>query len=1067
MWIVRLALRRPLTFIVAALLILLAAPFVLRKTPVDVFPSVDIPVVSVVMSYNGLSAREMSDRIMLPLERGLTNAVSDIDRIESQTLAGLGLVKVFFQPQVNVAEAIAQLVASTQSSLRQLPPGATPPIILKYSAANVPILQLGLSSPTLSEQELNDQAFNTLRPKIITVPGTAVTAPYGGKFRQVSVDLDGPALRARGLTPLDVVQALSLQNLALPTGSVRIGETEFNVALNGAPRSLEQLGDIPVKAVGGQAIHLRDVAQVRDGFQTPQTLVRHDGERALLMTVLRNGSGSTLDILRELKALLPGAARLLPEDVRITPLLDQSLFVATAIEGVLHEAAIAAGLTAGLILLFLGNWRSTAIVAASIPLSILCALIGLHLVGETINLMTLGGLALAVGILVDDATVTVETIERHHRLGKPLAQAILDGADEIAVPTFVATCCICIVFLPMLLLDGVARFLFVPLALAVVFAMASSWVLSRTLVPTLLLLGTPDGPARHAQANRPPGPLRRAQQRFERGFERLQAGHAALLAALLPIRGRVVLGLLLFWLASLGLFASLGRDFFPEVDAGQLKLHLRAPPGTRLEAMPALVDRVEADIRRLIPATELDTVIDIVGGPYTPINTLFNNNGTVDAADAEILISLRPGHAPSAQYRERLREVLPAAHPGVEFYFQAADMVSQILGFGLPAPISLQIHGPRMAENLVLAGELLNQVRQVPGVVDAHLYQRFGKPSIELEMDRDRLQQLGLSARDVAQNTLVALSSSFQTAPTFWLNPRNHTVYNVAVQTPTHTLDSLEAVGDIPVGSVAGEGGATPQLLGSLVQARAGQQPAVVTRQNFQPALDLMLNVEGRDLGRTLDAIRPLVDALRERLPRGSEIALRGQALTMERSYRGLALGLGVAIVLVYLLIVVNFQSWRDAAVVLGALPAAAAGIAWMLVLTGTPLSVPALTGALMTVGVATANSILVVSQTRRLRAAGHGVEAAAIAAGTTRLRPVLMTALAMVVGMLPMALGLGAGSAQNAPLGRAVIGGLLFATVATLIFVPLLDASRRSRHAAPSPSPSLPPLAEPRARPT
>ena len=1049
MWIVQLALRRPYTFIVAALLIVLVTPFVLRSTPVDVFPEVDIPVVSIVMSYNGLSAREMSERIILPIERGLTNAVSDIEHVESQTLAGLGVIKVFFQPHVDGADAMAQLVSATQSSLRSLPPGTTPPTILKYSASNLPILQLGLSSPTLTEQELNDQAFNTLRPKIITVPGTAVTAPYGGKFRQVSVDLDGPALVARGLTPVDVVNALGAQNLALPTGTAKIGESEVNIALNGSPRTLAQLADIPVKSVGGTPIYLRDVANVRDGFQPQLTLVRNDGNRGLLMTVLKNGGASTLQIIRDIEALLPDAAKLLPEDITITPLLDQSVFVEAAVSGVVHEALIAATLTATLILLFLGNWRSTAIVAASIPLSILVSLIALHLIGQTINIMTLGGLALAVGILVDDATVTIENIERHLHLGKDPRSAILDGAAEIAVPTFVATACICIVFLPMFLLEGVARFLFVPLAQAVVFAMAASWVLSRTLVPTLVMYLTRSPPP-HGAAAGAPGPLRRVHLAFDRRFERLRAGYALALEALLARQGRVALLLLAFWGGSLGLYAAIGQDFFPGVDAGQLRLHVRAPAGTRLEAMPKVIDAVEADIRRVIPADQLATVLDIVGGPYTPINTLFNNNGTIDSADAEILVSLKPGHAPTAAHMRTLRRELPRAHPGVEFYFQSADMVSQTLNFGLAAPIDIQFVGNRVEENLALATELVNRIRAVPGAVDAYLYQRFNKPAIELEMDRDRLQQLGLTARDVAQNVLVSLSSSFQTAPTYWLNPQNGTVYNVAVQTRQHEIDSLEAVGNIPVGTLgAGAAGQTPQLLGSLVQAKPAKQQAVVSRHNFQQVIDVYVSVDGRDLGSTYAEIAPLIEAARAKLPRGSEIQVRGQVKTMESAYRSLALGLGVAVVLVYLLIVVNFQSWTDAAIIVTALPAALAGIAWMLFLTGTPLSVPALTGAIMTVGVATANSILVVSSARARLADGLLPWQAALDAGSTRLRPVLMTALAMIIGMLPMALGWGEGSEQNAPLGRAVIGGLLFATASTLLFVPLVYAAVHGRRGA------------------
>jgi len=1064
MWIVNIALRRPYTFIVAALLILLASPFVLRKAPVDVLPEIDIPVVGILLSYNGLTASEMANRITTPMERNLANAVSDMEHVESQSMAGLAVIKVFFQPNTDMATAISQLVASTQSSLRSLPPGATPPTIVKYSASNLPILQLGLSSPSLSDQELNDQVFNGLRPKIVNIPGVAVTFPYGGKSRQVSVDLDGPALIARGLTPVDVVNALNVQNLTLPTGTAKIGSSERNVAINGSPPTMAALGDIPIRSVNGSTVYIRDVANVRDGYQPQTNIVRRDGEHGLLMTVLKNGGASTLDILKTVGEVLPKAALTMPPDIKITPLADQSVFVRAAVNGVVHEALIAALLTATLILLFLGNWRSTAIIAVSIPLSILSSIIVLHLIGQTINIMTLGGLALAVGILVDDATVTIENIERHLHLGKNPHQAILDGAAEIAVPALVSTLCICIVFVPMFLLTGVARYLFVPLAEAVVFAMLASYVLSRTLVPTLAMylfrhqarVGTVD--ASKAKPGRIIGSLHAIHKTFDSGFERFRVQYTGVLAALLNRKKPFAIGFLAFCLASGGLFFVIGQDFFPTVDAGQIRLHVRAPVGTRLEEMPNLADRIATVIRKHIPKSELASIVDIVGGPYTPYNTIYNNNGTFDSSDTEVMVSLNKGHAPTQDYIRALRADLPRQFPGIEFYFQSADMVSQTLNFGLPAPIDIQFSGNPVEQNLIVASELLNDIRHVSGAVDSYIYQRFNRPTISLEMDRSRLLQTGLVARDVAQNALISLSSSFQTTPTYWLNPNNGNVYNVAVQTRQSDIDSMSALLSIPINAAAtGSTVKEPQLLGDVVQVRASSQQGVVSHFNNANVIDVYTAVDGRDLGGTFADIEPLIEKARAKLPRGSDVTVRGQVQTMRDSFNGLAVGLAVAIVLVYLLIVVNFQSWLDALIIITALPAALAGILWMLFLTGTTLSVPALTGAIMTVGVATANSILVVSFARQRLSAGVPAITAALEAGSTRLRPVLMTALAMVIGMVPMALGLGEGGEQNAPLGRAVIGGLLLATVSTLIFVPLVFAGLHRRQAAPAPHASLP----------
>ena len=1067
MWIVQIALRRPYTFIVAALLILLATPFVLRQTPVDVFPEINIPVVAILVSYNGLTAEEMTNRITTPIERNLANSVSDMAHTESQTLGGIAIIKVFFQPQVDQAAAIAQVVASTQASLRSLPTGTQPPTIIKYSATDLPILQLGFSSPTRSVQDLNEQAFNVLRTKLITIPGTAVTAPYGGRSRQVSIDINGPALASRGLSAIDVVNALQVQNLLLPSGTAKIGGQEIAIALNGSPATIAELGDIPITTVNGATVYVRDVAQVRDGAQVQTNIVRRDGERGLLMTVLKNGGASTLDIIDAIKAELPKALLALPEDITVTPLADQSVFVSAAIKSVVHEALIAGALTAALLLLFLGNWRSTAIIAVSIPLSILCSLIALHLIGQSINIMTLGGLALAVGILVDDATVEIENVERHLHLGKTPHQAILDGAAEIATPALVATACICIAFVPLFFLPGVAGKLFMPLAQAVVFAMAASYILSRTLVPTLVMY-LMRHQARHAgEGRRAPGYFRRIHLAFDAWFERFRHAYAVVLAALLQRKALFGSGFLAFALLSGGLYAALGRDFFPTVDAGQIRLHVRAPAGASLDEMPPFVDKIERRIREVVGADEVASIVDIVGGPYSSYNTVYNNNGTIDSSDVEIMVALKPGHQPTQGHIRTLRETLARDFPGNEFYFQSADMVSQTLNFGLSAPIDIQIQGTKTAENLAVATTLLNQIRQVPGAVDTVLYQRFNRRALQLDMDRSRLAQTGLVARDVAQNVMVSLSSSFQTSPTYWMNPANGSVYNVAVQVPQYDIDSLGAMLSLPVNAPSSNGQPRePQLLGNVVSVKSASQQANVSHYNIAPVIDLYASVDGRDLASTYADIEKLIVKAREKLPRGSEITVRGQIETLRTAFSSLIWGLALAIVLVYLLLVVNFQSWLDALIIVSSLPAALAGIAWMLYLTGTPLSVPALTGAIMTVGVATANSILVVSFARQRLSEGVPALTAALEAGSTRLRPVLMTALAMIIGMIPMAIGLGEGGEQNAPLGRAVIGGLLAATLSTLVFVPLVFAGVHHRLSArvrlPGAAPAVP--AEPAA---
>ena len=1046
MSMVQLALRRPYTFIVMALLIVLATPVALLGMATDIFPEINIPVVSIIWNYGGLSAQEMGQRVAGQSERGLTTTVSDIEHIESQSLASVSIIKVFFQPTANIQTAIAQVEAAMQTQVRQLPPGITPPLVIKYSASSIPVVQLALSSPTLPEQAVFDAAINVLRPQLITIPGAAVPFPFGGKNRLISVDLDTAALQARGLAPVDVVNAINLQNLILPSGTAKFGSTEFAVQMNGAPDTIAGLADLPVRTSGNSTTYLRDVAQVRDGFSPQTNIVRQDGARGVLLSVLKNGGASTLDIVANLRALLPRVAQVLPPDVKVTPLFDQSVFVKAAVKGVVLEALIAAALTAAMVLLFLGNWRSTLIIALTIPLSILASILVLRMLGETLNLMTLGGLALSVGILVDQAIVTIENIERHLHMGTPLLEAIDTGAGEIGVAAFVSTLCICIVFVPMFFLSGVARFLFVPLAEAVVLAMIASYLLSRTLVPTLvMLLMSSTDPAAAGNNN---SLLARLYRAFDQRFERVRRAYTLALSALLSHRRGFALQFMGFCLLSCLLFPLLGRDFFPSVDAGQIRLHLRAPTGTRIEETARLADAVEATIRELIPNDQLETILDNLGVPNSGINLSYSNAGTIGTLDGEILMSLREGHAPTEGFVTRLRAELPKRFPGIEFFFQPADIVTQILNFGLPAAIDVQFTGADQAGNARLASELTDAIRKIPGAVDAHVHQRLNAPALNLQMDRSRLQQLGLSAANVGQNVLISLSGSSQTAPAFWLNPQNGVVYNIAVQTPQYQVDSLDALLNMPVGSglaTASNSGST-QLLGNLVEVTPSRMVAVASRYNILPAVDVFVSVQGTDLASVATRVQSLVDQMRPKLPRGSSVVLRGQVETMQASFIGLGVGLVMAIVLVYLLIVVNFQSWTDALVIIGALPAALAGIAWILFITGTTLSVPALTGAIMTMGVATANSILLISFARQRLEAGVPALAAALEAGATRIRPVLMTALAMVIGMIPMALGLGEGAEQNAPLGRAVIGGLLFATISTLFFVPAVFASAHKK---------------------
>ena len=1040
MWIVQLALRRPYTFIVLALLLLIVGPLAILRTPVDIFPQIDIPVVSVIWRYNGLASEEMEGRIISTFERAMTATVNDIEHIESQTSNGVGVVKVFFHPSANIQTSLAQIVAVSQTMLGYFPQGTTPPLILQYSASTVPILSLALSSRSMAEHELNDTANSFMRTQLATVQGAVMPTPYGGKTRQVMVDIDPKLLQAKGLAPQDVVAALGQQNLILPTGLVKIGTLEYDVALNGSPRTVKELNDLPVRTVAGAGtVYIRDVANVRDGFQPQTNIVRHDGERAVLLTILKYGSASTLDIVDRVKAELPRMQAALPPALIIQTALDQSLFVRAAVDGVIFEAVLAACLTALMILLFLGSWRSTLIIAITIPLSILTSIAILSALGETINIMTLGGLALAVGILVDDATVAIENISQHLEQGKALEPAILEGAQQIAVPTFVSTLCICIVFVPMFLLTGVARYLFVPLAMAVVFAMLASYFFSRTLVPTLAkyLLR-----AHHGADAAEPGRWNLAahvHRGFEAGFARLRSGYRA---ALLRSMGRPLLfaaAVLVGCAVSAALLPWVGRDLFPAVDAGQFKLHLRAKTGTRIEETARLCELVEAHIRSIVPAQDLDSILDNIGMPSSGTNLTYNNSGTIGPADADIIVSLKQGHRPTEAYIRALRAQLPLEFPGISFAFLPADIVSQILNFGLPAPIDIQVIGRNVEANRKFALDLLERIKSVPGIADLRIQQPFDQPRLDVAVDRTKAHQAGFTERDIASNLLITLSGSFQTSPTFFLNPKTGVSYNVITQAPPYRMDSLQALANIPINAA---GGTQSDILGSFATVTRGVERALVSHWNVQPVIDLYASVQGRDLGGVADEVTRIVEDSMKDLPKGARLIVRGQVETMLSSFKGLLWGLIFAIVLVYLLMVVNFQSWLDPFIIITALPAALAGIVWMLFVTHTTLSVPALTGAIMAMGIATANSILVVSFARERLQAGDDATSAAVEAGFNRFRPVLMTALAMIIGMLPMSLGLGEGGEQNAPLGRAVIGGLLFATLATLFFVPVVFAA-------------------------
>ncbi|RUL75255.1 efflux RND transporter permease subunit [Dyella choica] len=1047
--IVRLALERPYTFVVLALLILIVGPLAALRTPTDIFPDIKIPVIAVAWTYTGLPPDQMAGRIASPFERVLTTTVNDVEHIEAKSIAGYGIIKIFFQPGVNIATANAQVAAVSQTMLRQLPPGTTPPLILNYNASTVPILQLALSGKGLSEQNLGDLGQNILRPQLVSVAGAAIPYPYGGKTRQVQIDVDSTALQARGLSAQDVANALAAQNLITPVGTQKIGTFEYTLNLNNSPADISELGNLPIRQVNGTTIYIRDVAHVRDGAPPQTNIVHVDGSRSVLLTILKNGSASTLAIVAGIKQRLADSKGLLPDNLKVAPIGDQSLFVRAAITGVAREGVIAAALTSLMILLFLGSWRSTVIIAVSIPLAILGAIALLSAFGETLNIMTLGGLALAVGILVDDATVTIENINWHLEHGKDVETAIMDGAKQIVTPAFVSLLCICIVFVPMFFLEGVARFLFVPMAESVIFAMVCSFILSRTLVPTMAkFLLKPHAPHvdEHGKAVTPlpsRNPLVRFQRAFEARFERIRAAYHGVLDLALEHRRPFVLGFLAFVLVSFLLVPFLGRNFFPEVDGGQILMHARAQVGTRIEETANLFSRIESTVRTVIPPEDLGTVVDNMGLSGSSINTTYNNTGVIGEQDGDIQIALNPGHRPTAEYVRKLRELLPRKYPTATFSFPPADIVGQILNFGSPAPIDLQIRGPNLAANFAYADNLLGQIKHIPGVVDARIQESQAYPSFEVNVDRTQAQLLGITERDVTNSLVVNLAGSSQVAPTFWLNPVNGVSYPIVMQTPQYALDSLTQLRNLPINGGNGQS----QVLGGLATLRRNGTNAVVDQYDIQSLVQIYAATQDRDLGAVAADVQKLIAQTASQQPKGAHVVLLGQVQTMNSAFSGLLFGLLGAVVLIYLLIVVNFQSWSDPFVIITALPAALAGIVWMLFATHTSLSVPALTGAIMCMGVATANSILVVSFCRE-RLAEHGDAAlAALEAGFTRFRPVCMTALAMIIGMAPMALGLGEGGEQNAPLGRAVIGGLIFATCATLLFVPVVFSIVHGRH--------------------
>jgi multidrug efflux pump subunit AcrB len=1041
MWIVKLALNRPYSFVVLAILICVLGIVAIFRMPTDIFPAINIPVVSVIWSYNGISPEDMARRIVTSSERAITTTVNDVEHMESESLPGYGVIRIYFHPNVQIDQAIAQLASMGASLPRIMPPGTFPPIIIKYNAATVPILQLALGSSTLSEQQIYDLAQNFIRTGLATVQGASLPLPYGGRPRQIMVDLDPQAMFARGLSASDISNAINAQNLILPAGTIKAGNIEYNVRLNASPEIVAELNDLPVKQLNGSMVYVRDVANVRDGFGIQQNVVRQDGQRGALLTVLKNGSESTLDIIKRVQERLTQVQLTMPPELIVKRLFDQSLFVRAAIDNVLHEGIIAALLTGLMILMFLGSWRSTIIVCISIPLSILTSLAILNLLGQTINVMTLGGLALAVGILVDDATVEIENIHRNLHEGKPLWRAILDGAQQIAVPTFVSTLSICIVFVPVIFLTGTAKYLFTPLAMAVVFAMMASYLLSRTIVPTMAnyMLGQEMKLYREDEQSLETsgGPLWRFHKRFNRGFARMRSGYQRGLNWSLHHPAFVIGAFATMVGGTAFLLPLVGEDFFPKVDAGQFRLHVRAPSGTRIEETERYFAQVERVIREVVPANELDTIIDNIGLPTIGVNLAYTDAGIIGRSDGEILVSLKRGeHGPTNRYVTELRRRLRNEFPELVTYFQAADMVNQILNFGLPASIDVQVQARNEEAAYQIAKELEKQMMGIPGAVDVHLHQVIDAPEVRVNVDRTMADQMGLTQRDVASSLLISLSSSFQTAPNFWLDPRNGVNYFVAAQTPPMRYENFEDLGSTPL---TGTNGGRPQLLRNVSTIERGESMAVVSHYNVQTVFDVFANVEGRDLGGVASEVKKLIAEAEKKLPAGGTITIRGAVATMESSFSRLGFGLLFAILLVYLLLVVNFQSWLDPFVILMALPGAFCGIVWMLFATQTTFNVPSLMGAIMSIGVATANSILLVTFVNDRRIVGSDQHLALVEAGATRLRPVLMTALAMIIGMLPMSLGLGEGGEQNAPLGRAVIGGLIFATFATLFLVPVV----------------------------
>jgi len=1053
MWIVRLALRRPYTFVVMAILIAILGVFMaLFRMPTDIFPEIDIPVISVVFTYTGMTPREMEQRLTTNFERGVSTTVNDIEHIESQSLNGITVMKIYFQPGAKIEAATAQVTASAQAMIKSMPPGTTPPLVIRYSASDVPVLQLSLSSDTLTEQQLFDNGANFLRGGLVDVRGAQIPWPYGGKQRTIMVDLDTQKLFAFGLSPQAISNAVAAQNLIIPAGDAKIGAQEYPVLVNSSPDIVSQLNDLPVRSINGNTVYIRDVAQVRDGFVPQHSMVHVNGKRGALMTVLKSGEASTLQIVKDVRARLPAVLATLPPELKVTPLFDQSVFVRASINGVVKEAVLAAGLTALMILVFLGSWRSTLIVCISIPLSILVSIIVLGLIGETLNVMTLGGMALAVGILVDDATVEIENIHRNLHQGKRLVQAILDGAQQIAVPAFVSTLCICIVFVPVIFLTGAAKSLFIPLAMAVVFAMLTSYLLSRTLVPTMvhyllaseveLYGGHEEGDEHHTVKK---GPIWRFHEAFNVQFEKLRRFYGGLLAISLEHRGLVLVAFTIFVAGSCALYPLIGRDFFPSVDSGQLRLHVRARPGTRIEETEQVFGRVTELIRRDIPPREIDTVIDNIGIPYSGVNLSLSDGSLMSPSDGEILVSLKQDHHATEQYIEKIRKDMAEQFPELVFFFQPADIVTQVLNFGLPAAIDVQIVGPQqnVDQNLVIARGIEQEMKGVPGIADVHLQQVPDVPDLFVNVDRTLASQMGFTQQDVAGDLLVSLSSAGTSQPMFWLNPKNGQQYTIAVQTPDYKINSIDALKNTPIVSAQTS---APQLLTNIASITRGYSAANITHFNAMPTFDVQADRSGADLGSVEKHVEQVVARWKDKLPRGSEIHIRGQALSMNSSFTNMAWGLIFAVTLVYLLMVVNFQSWLDPMIILMALPGALAGILWMLFVTQTTVSVPSLMGAIMSIGVATANSILMITFANDRRKDGLNSHDAALEAGMTRLRPVIMTALAMIIGMLPMSLGMGEGGEQNAPLARAVIGGLAVATFTTLFFVPIVYSALRMK---------------------